>query len=485
MLEQAYIELIKNQCKTIKELCTQLNTDNAFVQKINETYLKAGSPTYQKTEHFILSDLFRIYDKVAVPESTVSKFTLAYFYDFIKNDREADTSDLKSLNQMIELKAFGEHLSKIRSFHFTPLKQEKFEEYLLWNILTELKHAELTKLTEIYRKFAETLAQADGTLSDIEKKTLDEIIAELGKKAILANTKTQEVVPDDSLEKVMAELHELIGMDNVKKEVADLINYLKVQKIRSDVGLQNIESSLHSVFLGPPGTGKTTIARLLGRIYKQLGYLAKGHMVETDRAGLVAGYVGQTAIKTSEVVQQSLDGLLFIDEAYSLTPAHGEKDFGSEAVDTLLKRMEDYRKQLVVVVAGYTEPMKYFVESNPGLRSRFNRFIQFEHFSPEQMMLIFERFAHKANFAVTAEAKTLLSHTFQQLYERRDESFGNARVVRNIFEKCVMNQANRVVDYNAAVLDHITLKNIGEVDIPPVEETITQVFFSKKEEKES
>jgi stage V sporulation protein K len=268
----------------------------------------------------------------------------------------------------------------------------------------------------------------------------------------------------------------------VKASIAELIDLLKVQKIREGQGLQNIDSSLHSVFLGPPGTGKTTVARLLGRIYKHLEYLPKGHVVETDRAGMVAGYVGQTALKVDEIVKQSVGGVLFVDEAYSLTPADGGKDFGSEAVDALLKRMEDHRKELAVVVAGYTVPMKEFVESNPGLRSRFNRFYMFEHFEPNQLMQIFEMYAKKAHFMVTPEAKSLLTDTFSQLYEKRDEGFGNARVVRNLFEKCVMNQATRVVKYHNSVLDTTTLKNIGEVDVPPVEETIKQVFMTKPDE---
>jgi stage V sporulation protein K len=480
MLEQAYIQLIKNQSIALKEFCKNLNTDNAFIQKINQAYIKPEASTYQKTESFLLADFFRIYQQIAQPQTGLGKFTLAYVYDYLKNDREADTSNLPALSQMIELEAFGQHLSKIRAFHYQNYRHDNHNQYLVYHTLAELKHPQLASLSSHYQKFAETLAQADGQTTEAEQKTLDQIIADLSQKAPLAHVKTQDAHPDDSLEKVMAELHELIGMDQVKKEVADLINFLKVQKIRSNQGLSNIEGSLHSVFLGPPGTGKTTIARLLGRIYKQLDYLAKGHMVETDRAGLVAGYVGQTAIKTSEVIQQSLDGVLFIDEAYALTPANADKDFGSEAVDTLLKRMEDHRNQLVVVVAGYTQPMKLFVESNPGLRSRFNRFIEFDHFTPQQMMLIFERFAKKASFAVTPEAKVLLNSTFEQLYSRRDESFGNARVVRNIFEKCVMNQANRVVGYSHAVLDHTTLKNIGEADIPPANETMEQVYFSQQ-----
>jgi len=191
--------------------------------------------------------------------------------------------------------------------------------------------------------------------------------------------KQNEVPDDDSLEKVMAELNELIGLRDIKKAIDELTNFLKIQKIREKEGLKSKQNALHSVFMGPPGTGKTTIARLVGRIYKHLGYLEKGHLTETDRAGLVAGYVGQTAIKVDEVVKASIGGVLFIDEAYSLAGGNNQKDFGNEAIETLLKRMEDHRKEMVVVVAGYPDEMKDFIQSNPGLQSRFNRYYNFDH----------------------------------------------------------------------------------------------------------
>jgi stage V sporulation protein K len=483
-IDATYLQVLEEQCLAIQKICTELNVNNDFVQKINTGFVQENAPNYFRTQHFVLADFFRIYEKIAKPETEKSRFTIGYFYDFLKNEKASDAKEIDAINLMLAQPAFAESMANIKNKHFELLKSTDSRTVVI-DLLKDVKNSSLESVQGFYKKFTETIALGYANPSEEQKQVAKEIVAKIAKPTEFLHTNTQAIAPDDTLEKVMGELNELIGMDEVKLNIANLINYLKVQKLRDEKGLKNIESSLHSVFLGPPGTGKTTIARLLGRIYKHLGYLQKGHMVETDRAGLVAGYVGQTAIKVSEVVTQSLGGVLFIDEAYSLTPEDGGKDFGSEAVDTMLKRMEDHRNELVVVVAGYTEPMKLFVESNPGLRSRFNRFVQFDHFTPDQMMLIFQKFAHKSNFIVTDHAQKILKTTFERLYEKRDESFGNARVVRNIFEICVMNQANRVVNYKEILLDNNTMQNIGEVDVPDPELTVKQVFMTKTEEQKS
>ncbi|RZJ49666.1 MAG: AAA family ATPase, partial [Flavobacterium sp.] len=286
---------------------------------------------------------------------------------------------------------------------------------------------------------------------------------------------TADLPEEDTLEKVLEELNLLVGLKEVKQDVAELINLLEIQKKRSKQGLKNVEITLHTVFLGPPGTGKTSVARLLSRIFKHLGFLSKGQMYETDREGLVAGYVGQTAAKVNTAVEASLGGVLFIDEAYALTQNLTGNDYGTEAVNTLIKRMEDHRDDLAVVVAGYTEPMQIFIESNPGLRSRFNRFFHFKHFNPEELFQIFESFCKKSDFIVSEEAKEKLTDTFELLYAEKDESFGNARVVRNLFEKCVQNQANRIVKLKK--LNQKILKTFSEEDIPEPKETQKSVNF--------
>jgi SpoVK/Ycf46/Vps4 family AAA+-type ATPase len=268
----------------------------------------------------------------------------------------------------------------------------------------------------------------------------------------------------NNLDDVIKELNNLIGMQNIKEEVKTLINFLRIQKLRQARGLSVIPVSLHSVFCGAPGTGKTTVARLIGQIYKQLGILSKGHLIETDRSGLVAGYVGQTALQVDSLVESALDGVLFIDEAYMLKPPEARNDFGQEAIDTLLKRMEDYRHRLVVIVAGYTEEMTRFVDSNPGLKSRFNRYFYFEDYQPRELFDIYEKLCSQNHYYLGQPAKQKLLDTFIHLYSSRDKSFGNGRLVRNIFEKTVEKQANRLVQLPD--ISHEMMIAIAPEDIP-------------------
>ena len=246
----------------------------------------------------------------------------------------------------------------------------------------------------------------------------------------------------ESIEDLKKELATYIGLEDVKKEVETLINLVTIQKLRKENGLPVNELSLHMVFSGNPGTGKTMIARLMARIYKSLGILSKGQLVEVDRSGLVAGYVGQTAIKTGEVIEKALGGVLFIDEAYALT-TRGGNDYGQEAVDTLLKAMEDHRDDLIVIVAGYIELMQEFVKSNPGLESRFNRFLHFPDYSIDEMMAIFDMRCSQNSYTLAEDAKPIL-RVLLKLKSLDVKGFGNARGVRNLFERAVTAQANRL-----------------------------------------
>ena len=273
----------------------------------------------------------------------------------------------------------------------------------------------------------------------------------------------EELPPPRPLEELLAEMDALVGLERVKADVRQLINFLKVQRLREEQGLKVLPASRHLVFYGNPGTGKTTVARLVAQIYRTLGVLRRGHLVETDRAGLVAGYVGQTAIKVREVATKALGGVLFIDEAYSLT-AGGENDFGREAVETLLKMMEDHRDELVVIVAGYTTLMQDFLDSNPGLRSRFNKHLHFDDYGVEQLVHIFKAFCKKAEFKLAEGAEKELSSVFGVLCASRDETFGNARAARNLFEATLSKQANRLV--SLPKVDREILSTIEAADLP-------------------
>ena len=267
------------------------------------------------------------------------------------------------------------------------------------------------------------------------------------------------------LDQLMKELNDLIGLSEVKGEVTNLVNVLKVEKLRKEKNLPVPTRSLHMVFTGNPGTGKTTIGRLIAKIFKALGVLEKGHLIETDRSGLVAGYVGQTAAKTIELCKKASGGVLFIDEAYALAEG-GENDFGREAINTLLKFMEDNRGNFIVIVAGYTDNMQEFINKNPGLESRFNKYIVFADYSPDELFAIFSSITTKSKLKLTEEAATKVKDIFQSHYDKRDKKFGNGRFARNLFEKIYGNQANRLVtvtDLDEEGLCTIAIEDISDL----------------------
>lgn len=257
--------------------------------------------------------------------------------------------------------------------------------------------------------------------------------------------KESEKEEDESLEDILAKLNKLVGLETVKEDVNSLINLIQIRKIRSERGIKQPDMSFHLVFSGNPGTGKTTVARLLGGIYSKLGILSKGHLIETDRSGLVAGYVGQTAIKTQDMIKEAMGGILFIDEAYALSSSKGENDFGHEAIDTILKAMEDNRDDFIVIVAGYPDLMDEFLHSNPGLESRFNKHLFFEDYNPKELFEIFVSMAEESSLKLDEKSEKFLKGHFEDVYNCRGDNFSNGRYVRNLFEKVLSNQANRLV----------------------------------------
>ena len=270
----------------------------------------------------------------------------------------------------------------------------------------------------------------------------------------------EELPPPEKMEDLMAELDSYIGLGAVKEEVHNLINMVQVYKLRREHDLPTTDMSLHMVFTGNPGTGKTMMARMMARIYRSLGILSKGQLVEVDRSGLVAGYVGQTAIKTQKAIEKAMGGVLFIDEAYALN-GKSENDFGQEAIDTVLKAMEDHRDDLVVIVAGYTDLMEKFIHSNPGLESRFNRFLLFPDYTTDEMMAIFKMRCGKG-YVLTAEAEPLVRDYIAEESAAGD-SFGNARGVRNIFEHILVAQNNRLAKMENVTRDDLMALTADDV----------------------
>lgn len=260
----------------------------------------------------------------------------------------------------------------------------------------------------------------------------------------------QAVTDERSMEELMAELDGLVGLKNIKKDIHSLMNFIEITKIRKERGLNVPTISYHLVFTGNPGTGKTTVARLVAGLYRQIGILPKGQLVEVDRGQLVAGYTGQTAIKTMDAINRAMGGVLFIDEAYALVN-DDQDSFGKEAVETILKAMEDHRDELVVIVAGYTELMHKFIESNPGFKSRFSKFFEFPDYTGEELMEIFDRFCKSNGYHMAEPAKKYLADELQKMYEARSRHFGNGRTVRNIFEKAIHAQADRLTGGNVSI----------------------------------
>lgn len=292
----------------------------------------------------------------------------------------------------------------------------------------------LSKYVILLYRFTSLIAKIDGEVTPQEVNWLNTIMSWKGDSASAVN---------ENLTETGLMLDGMIGLESVKQQVRTLRNYIMIQQERSKNGMKSTPVSYHCVFLGNPGTGKTTVARIIAQIYKELGVLKSGHLVETDRSGLVAEYVGQTAVKTNKIIDSALDGILFIDEAYALVDGNNN-DYGKEAIATLIKRMEDDRDRLVVILAGYKDEMGRFLNSNPGIQSRFSRIIEFPDYSADELFQIFEINCKRFEYSMSEAFIIKLKELFNNAILHKDKNFGNARYVRNLFEKTIENQANRL-----------------------------------------
>jgi stage V sporulation protein K len=465
-LNQGLIDSIKIECEALQTSCRILNQSPAFVKSVSQQL--SGSNIMVRAEHILLQDLANIYHNCKLAnsanENKISKFLLAFYFDYIKGDHKLKDLSLGQIQALTNSQSINDYAKDLIS-----TISNNFHQIYITTLLTEIKSDHLKSFYLHFYRFASFIIHSDGPGDPTEENYLSEFL-----KNSTHQTFVQQEIENDTLEKALADLNALIGLQEVKSTVSDIINFLKIQKARDKEKLPRVNNSLHSVFLGPPGTGKTTVARIMARIYKHLGIISKGHLVEVDRSSLVAGFVGQTAIKVDEVVKSALGGVLFIDEAYSLTSNQSMgNDYGKEVLEVLLKRMEDYRDQFVVIVAGYTEEMQTFIESNPGLKSRFSQYIYFAHYTPQELLEIFKFTCKKYSFSLDQDAEEKILDILEMADKQKGNNYGNAREVRNLFEEIVRLQANRLVQLQ--VTDAKTLSEIHEEDVPSVKETVKRI----------
>jgi len=439
----------------------------------------------EKEKTFIeVKDLLDQYNEVPTVKSSMNETTLAQtlesyliqlFVYLSRLNREVDFREVEFVTMLLQ-KNLTKEAIEISSSKARAIDLHDTDLFIMIHMIDkELAKTVINTIEEIGLLFI----AVDGHSDMQEIKALSDIVFEiryairsLDKKSDTVHEAIDKIKTVDESEQDMEanldELNELIGLEQIKAEIAGLINLIKVRKLREDQDLPVLPMSFHLVFSGNPGTGKTTVARILAKIYKNLGVISKGDLVEVDRSGLVAGFVGQTAIKVSKVIESAKGGVLFIDEAYSLTPNGSQSDYGSEAIEVLLKAMEDQRGDLVVIVAGYTNEMDTFLNSNPGLKSRFNKFIHFADYMPEELLDIFLLMSNKNGYKLPDAANSELKKLITVIYDKRTENFANARIIRNMFENVIQIQANRVIEIKSPSKDE--LQEITVKDIKMLEE---------------
>ncbi len=313
---------------------------------------------------------------------------------------------------------------------------------------------------ELLKVISDAAGRQNLRLTKSLQELKDSLIEYYGYMKIIGICRQKELPDEDqmdaySLDELLEELDKLVGLKKVKETISDLISYQRVLKMRENAGLHEEKSTLHLAFTGNPGTGKTTVARIVGRIYKEIGLLSRGHFIEVSRTDLIAGYQGQTALKVKDVIERAKGGVLFIDEAYSITENDHSDSYGRECLTELTKALEDYRDDLVVIVAGYTEPMEHFFDSNPGLRSRFNTFIEFDDYSASELKEMLQLICKRNDYTISDDAMPILSSIIDMAVAGKDDLFANGRYIRNLYEKLTMNHAKRIVHMPAPTKEQL------------------------------
>lgn len=435
-----------NLCAFMTKVCRKKNVRAKLDEMIQLDNLN-GTPweVSKKVKLIIITDVYRCYKGLghdfAIDDDEENIGMYLFMSKYLRADLDISFNALSKCrsslkDSCVDLLETSELLNQ--NSKMSP------NEFFLQKVLGDCdKDLQTEYMTLLYR-FASSVAKADGQVNETEEKWLADIMKSkdlnIGNGSNVRTTANRE---QETVESPYEMLDDLIGLSSVKDEITKLTNFIKIQQVRQSKGLKTPDISYHCVFTGNPGTGKTTVARIMASIYKDLGILKKGHLIETDRSGLVAEYVGQTAVKTNKIIDSALDGVLFIDEAYSLIQG-AKEDFGQEAISTLLKRMEDDRNRLVVILAGYSSEMKGFIDSNPGLQSRFNRYIHFSDYTADELKQIFLLNAKKNQYTIDEEASRVLGEIMFSAIDHKDKNFGNARFVRNLFEKSIQNQATRL-----------------------------------------